>query len=67
MWIHHYTLIIDEVSIGKLDMLLNITKQLVKARGLIGKSIAMFGGLSIVILIGDFYQFSSVIGRLLWD
>lgn len=27
----------------------------------------MFGGLPIVILMGDFYQFSHVIGYLLWD
>lgn len=27
----------------------------------------LFGGLPILILMGDFYQFSPVVGRLLWD
>lgn len=46
-------------------MLSNRTKQLAKARSLIDESIAMFGGLSIVIFIRNFYQFFPVIGRLL--
>ncbi len=47
-----------------LDMLSNIAKQLAKARGLLSESTAMFGGLPIVILMGDFYQFLPVIGQL---
>ncbi len=34
-----------------------------KARGLSSKRTAMFGGLPIVILMGDFYQFLPMIGR----
>ncbi len=51
----------------ELDMLSNIAKQLAKTRGLSNESTAMFGGLPIVILIEDFYQFPPVIGRLLWE
>lgn len=67
MWTQRCALIIDEVSMVELDMLSNITKQLAKARGLTGESTAMFGGLPIVILMEDFYQFPPVIGRPLWD
>lgn len=39
----------------ELDMLLNITKQLTKTQDLINKSIVIFGRLTIVILMKDFY------------
>lgn len=44
-------------------MLSNIIRQMAKARSLIGESIAIFEKLSIVILIKDIYQFSSMIGH----
>lgn len=48
-------------------MFSNIAKQLAKARSLVDENTAIFGGLPIVILMGDFYQFPPVIGRPLWD
>lgn len=66
LWTRRFALIIDEISMVELDMLSNIGKQLAKARGLGNDSTAVFGGLPIVILMGDFYQFSPVVGRPLW-
>lgn len=60
-----YTLIIDEVSMIELDMFSNIIKQLAKARDLISENTAIFKTLPIPISIEDFYQFSSIIDRLL--
>lgn len=42
-------------------------KQLYKARDAIVSSIALFVGLLLIILMGNFYQFAPVSGRLLWD
>lgn len=50
----------------KLEMFSNMGKQLAKARGLSNSSIAMFESLSIIIIMGDFYQFLSIIGHPLW-
>ena len=38
-----------------------------KPRGLSNSSMAVFGGLPIVIVMGDFYQFLSIAGCSLWD
>lgn len=48
-------------------ILLNIIKQLAKAKSFTYKSTIMFGSLLIVILIEDFHKFFLIIGRLLWD
>ncbi len=56
----------DEISIVELEILSNIGKQLAKAWGLLNSSMAMFGGLPIIIVMGNFYQFSPIAGRLLW-
>lgn len=55
IWTKYYALIIDEVNIVKIDMLLNITKQLAKVSSLTESSTAIFGELPIVILIREFY------------
>lgn len=62
-----YILIIDKVSIVKLNILLNIIKQLAKAKDLISENITIFERLFIVILIKDCYQFFFIIGCLLWN
>ncbi len=55
LWTAQYIMIVDEISMVKLEILSNMEKQLAKARGLSNSSTAMFGGLLIVIVIGDFY------------
>lgn len=50
-----------------LKLLTSIDKQLQKAKGSSFHSITVFGGLSLVVLMGDFYQFASVLGKALWD
>lgn len=47
----------------ELDMFSSMAKQFGKARGLTNNGSAVFGGLSVVILIGDFYQFAPFSGR----
>lgn len=67
MWIYHYALMINEVSMVELNMFSNIAKQLVKARGFLSENTTMFGQLYIFVFIGEFYQFFPVISRLLWE
>lgn len=43
-----------------------IDKQLQKARGTTMHSIFIFGELSLVVIIGNFYQFAPVLGKTLW-
>ena len=50
----------------KLEMLSNMGKQLAKARGLSNFNMAVFGGLLIVIVMENFYQFPPIAGRLFW-
>ncbi len=67
IWIHQSLLIINELSMIQLKLLAQIDKQLRKAWGAIVSSTIVFGGLLLIILIGDFYQFASVSGHPLWD
>lgn len=55
IWTHQSSLIIDEPSIISVGLLVTIDKQLRKAQGAIISSTALFGGLLLVILMGDFY------------
>lgn len=55
-----------QISIVELEMLSNIEKQLAKARGFSNSSTAKFGGLPIIMVIENFYQFSPISGHLLW-
>lgn len=48
-------MIMDKLSIIKIEMLFNMEKQLAKAYNLFNFSIAMFDGLPIVIIMRDFY------------
>jgi hypothetical protein len=67
LWSRKTIMIIDEVSIVDLSMLNTINNQCKIARSLDRSSPDLFGGLPIVILIGDFYQFSPVRGPALWQ
>lgn len=60
LWSRKTIMIIDEVSMTDLSILSTINSQRKIARSLDRSSPDLFGGLPIVILIGDFYQFSPV-------
>jgi hypothetical protein len=66
LWSRKTVMIIDEVSMTDLSMLSTINNQCKIARSLDRSSPDLFGGLPIVILIGDFHQFSPVRGPALW-
>ena len=66
LWSKKTVIIIDEVSITDLSMLSTINNQCKITRSLDRSSPDLFGGLPIVILIGDFHQFSPVRGPALW-
>jgi hypothetical protein len=66
LWSRKTIMIIDEVSMVDLSMLSTINSQCKTARSLDRSSPDLFGGLPIVILMGDFYQFSLVKGSALW-
>jgi hypothetical protein len=59
-------MIIDEISMTDLSMLSNINTQCKTAKSLDRSSPDLFGGLPIVIFMGDFYQFPPVRGPALW-
>jgi hypothetical protein len=60
------TMIIDEASMTDLSMFSTINNQCKIARSLDRSSPDLFGGLPIVVLMGDFHQFSPVRGPALW-
>ena len=59
-------MVIDEISMTDLQYLSRINKRCTMARSLRSDSSELFGGLPIVILMGDFYQFPPVKGLPLW-
>ena len=65
IWTHWSSLIIDKLNMIPLGLLATMDKQLQKARGTIVSSTALFGGLPLVILMVDFYQFAPVSGHAL--
>jgi hypothetical protein len=60
-------MIIDEISMTDLSMLSTINNQCKIAKSLDRSSTDLFGGLPVVIFIGDFYQFPPVRGPALWE
>ena len=66
-WTRRSALVVDEVSMIDIKLLTAMDKQLRKARGSDFSSTALFGGLPLVVLMGDFYQFALVSGHALWD
>ena len=61
-WPQRSALIIDEISMLDLKMLATIDQQLLQAKRLSQESTAVFRRLSLVLLIGDFYQFAPITG-----
>lgn len=66
LWARKTILVIDEMSMVDLRMLSIINNQCKIARSLDRSSPDLFGGLAIVILMGDFFQFPPVRGPPLW-
>ncbi len=66
LWTARCIMIVDEISMVEQEMLSNMGKQLAKACALSNSGTAVFGGLPIVIVMGDFYQFPPIAGRSLW-
>ncbi|KAJ5215235.1 uncharacterized protein N7498_001642 [Penicillium cinerascens] len=62
LWARKTILVIDEISMVDLKMLSVINNQCKVARSLPRSSPDLFGGLLVVILIGDFFQFPPVRG-----
>lgn len=50
-----------------LKLFILIEKQLQKVKGLDLYSTIVFGRLSLVVLMGDFYQFAPVLGKAFWN
>jgi hypothetical protein len=67
LWSKKTIMIIDEVSMMDLSMLSTVNRQCKIAKSLDRSSQDLFGGLPIVLLMGDFYQFSPVRGPALWQ
>ena len=63
LWVNKLMLIIDEVSIVSLQTLQEIEQQ---CRSIRNNNIS-WGGLKVILLCGDFYQFPPVKGRALWQ
>jgi hypothetical protein len=66
LWSNKTIMVIDEVSMVELAMLNTINNQCKIAKSLDSGSPDLFGGLPIVIFMGDFFQFPPVRGPALW-
>ena len=66
LWLKKTIMIIDEISMTDLNMLSTINNQCKIAKSLDRNSPDLFGGLPVVIFMGDFYQFPPVRGLALW-
>lgn len=66
LWSQKTVMIIDEISMVDLAALSIINTHCKVARSLDRSSTDLFGGLPIVILMGDFHQFPPVQGQPLW-
>ncbi len=63
--IAQYIMIVDKINMVELEILSNIGKKLAKVCGFSNSCTTVFGGLPIVIVIGDFYQFPPIAGCFL--
>lgn len=67
LWARKTIMIVDEVSMMDLTMLSMINNHCKIAKSLDRNSPEFFGGLPLVIFVGDFFQFSPVRGPALWS
>jgi len=66
LWANKTMLIIDEISMVSSKLMDSIDKQCKLLKSLDSNSSAVFGGLHIVIVLGDFHQFSPIQAKALW-
>lgn len=66
LWAKKTIMVIDEVSMMSLSMLSTINSQCKIAKSLDRSSPDFFGGLPIVLFMGDFFQFPPVKGTAFW-
>ena len=67
LWTNKTALIIEEISMVSLKLLTCIDEQCKIVKNLDSNSTAVFGGLPVVIVLGDFHQFPPVKARALWQ
>ena len=67
LWANKTVLIIDEISMVSSKLMDSIDKQCKVVKNLDSNSTAVFGGLPIVITLGDFHQFYPVRAKALWQ
>jgi hypothetical protein len=60
-------LIVDEISMVSSKLMDSIDKQCKVMKNLDSNSTAVFGGLHVVIVLGDFHQFSPIQAKALWQ
>ena len=66
IWAEKTMLIIDEISMVSSVMLDRINNQCTALKGLDRDSTALFGGLHVVVVLGDFHQFAPIGSKPLW-
>src|SRR5579871_2826950 len=67
LWANKTMLIIDEISMVSSKLMDSIDKQCKVMKNLSSDSTAVFGGLHVVIVLGDFHQFSPIQAKALWQ
>ena len=65
LWTHCLLLIINELRMTYVKLVASMDKQLYRARSAIAFLTVLFGGLFLVVLIGDFYQFAPINNHIL--
>jgi len=67
LWRNKTMLIIDEISMVSSKLMDSIDKQCKVMKNLDSNSTAVFGGLHVVVVLGDFHQFSPIQAKALWQ
>jgi hypothetical protein len=67
LWTNKTMLIIDEISMVSSKLMDSVDKQCKVMKNLNSNSTAVFGGLHVIIVLGDFHQFSPVQAKALWQ